>query len=149
MHAGLVGCDLAGVHELLDVGVVVRHAHQGAAAQQVDAGVSHVAHGHLVALDEHSGGGAAHAGLADAVLRAVDDGEVGGLDGGAQQGVVRGAGGVSANGVYGDGACDLAGGVAAHAVADRKERRAEKEGVLVVAADQAHVAAGAPGQVLV
>ena len=51
VDAGLVGRDLARVHKLLDVGVVVRDAHQRAMAQQVDARIAHVGHGHFVLLD--------------------------------------------------------------------------------------------------
>ncbi len=51
VDAGLVCRDLARVHKLLDVGVVVRHAHQRAMTQQVDARIAHVGHGHFVLLD--------------------------------------------------------------------------------------------------
>ena len=149
VRARLVGRDLPGVHELLDVGVVVRDAHERAVAQDVGARVAHVGHGHLVLLDEDGGGGAAHAGLADPGLRRCYDAGVGRLHGRAEKDVVGRAGGAVAHGLHGDRARDLPGGVAAHAVGDDEQRRAQQEGVLVVAAYEAHVAARAPGYELV
>ena len=145
MRARLVCRDLAGVDELLDIGVVVRDAHERAVVQHVGARVADVGHGHLVLLDEDGGGGAAHPGLADAVLGALDHGLVGGLDGRAKKNVVGGRRRALADGVHGDGAGDLAGRVAAHAVGHHEERRTEEERVLIVAANEAHVAARAPG----
>ncbi len=144
VRTGLVGRDLPGVDELLDVGVVVRHAHERAVAQQVDARVAHVRDGHAALLYKAAGGGAAHAGLAGAFLGAADDGGVGGLDRRAKKHVVGRGRGLVGDGLDRDGARHLAGGVPAHAVAHGKEGRAHEEGVLVVATDQAHVGAGAP-----
>ena len=146
MRAGLVGRDLAGVHELLDIGVVVRHADDGAAAQQVDAGIAHVGDGHLALLQKAAGGGAAHAGLAHAVLGALDDGGVRGLDGGPEEHVVGAGGRLLGNGSHGDGARDLARGMSAHAVAHGKEGCLDEEGVLVVAAHKTHVGTRAPAE---
>ena len=149
MGAGLVGRYLPGVHELLHVGVVARHAHERPVVQQVHAGVAHVGHGHAVAVDKDGGGGAAHAGLAAAVLCPLDHCQVGRLDGGAQEGVVGVVWRGGRDGLHGDGARHLASRVAAHAVAYGKEGRAEEEGVLVVAANQPHVAPGSPRDVVV
>ena len=54
VDAGLVGRYLARIHELLDIGVVVREAHERPLVQQVDARVAHMGDGHLATVDEHA-----------------------------------------------------------------------------------------------
>ena len=141
VRAGLVGRDLAGVHELLDVRVVMRHAHKRAVTQQVDARIAHMGDGHLSFLDEAARRGAPHAGLAHALLGAEHDGRVGGLHGDAQKDVVGACRSLLGDGADGNGARDLAGGVPAHAVAHGKQRCLHEERVLVVPADEANVGA--------
>ena len=118
MRARLVGGDLAGVDEFLDVGVVARDADEGALVEQVCARVAGVRDGHGGALDVGGGGGAAHARAAHAVDGRLDDGRVGRLDGSGEQGGVGRVGSGRRDGLDGDRARDLARGVAAHAVAD-------------------------------
>ncbi len=77
MRACLVGGDLAGVDELLDVRMVARDADERALVEEVGARVAHVRDGEGGALDVGGGGGAAHAGPAHAVHGRLDDGRVG------------------------------------------------------------------------
>ena len=127
VHARLVGGYLPGIDKLLDVGVVARHAHQRPGVEEVDARIANVGYGHAAALDECRRCRATHAGLAAAFLGTLNDGQVGGLDCGAQEGVVRRSGGLLANGLDCDGACHFAGSVAAHAITHGKAGRADEE----------------------
>ena len=144
VDAGLVGRNLASIHELLHVGVVAGHADERTLVEQVGARVAHVGDGERVVFDVGAGGRASHAGFAQAVEGGLDHGGVGGLDGCCQ---ARGVGGLRrrlGDGLDGDGGCHLAGGVSSHAVAHAKERRLHQIGVLIVRAYASDVGAGAP-----
>lgn len=81
---------------------------------------------------------------AHAVHGRLDDGRVGRLDGGGELCGIGRLGAGLGDGLDGDRAGNLTGGVAAHAVAHAEQRRGGEIGVLVVAAHAAHVGAGAP-----
>ena len=84
VHTGLVRRDLARIDELLNIGVVVCDADERPLVQEVGARIANVRDGDDVALDVRCGSGAAHARLSQAVGCGLDDGGVGGLDGGGQ-----------------------------------------------------------------
>ena len=144
VDASLVCRDLAGVHELLHVGVVAGHADERALVEQIGARVAHVGDGERVVFDVGAGGCAAHAGLAQAVQGRLDYGGVGCLDGCGQACCVGGLWGRLGNSLDGDGRGYLAGSVTTHAVAYAKERRLHQVGILIVRAHAANVGAGAP-----
>ena len=144
VDAGLVGRNLAGVHELLHIGVVAGHADERALVEQVGARVAHVGDGERIVFDVGAGCRATHAGFAQAVERGLDHGGVGCLDGCGQSRGVRGLRRRLGDGLDGDGGCHLAGGVSAHAVAHAKERRLHQIGVLVMRTHAADIGAGAP-----
>ena len=75
----------------------------------------------------------------------LDDGGIGGFHGGAQQHVVGMNGRPCADGLHGDAAGDLPGGMAAHSVAHGEHGGLDKEGILVVSAHQPDVRARTPG----
>ena len=144
MDAGLVGRNLAGVHELFHIGVVAGHANQRALVEQVGARVAHVGDGERVVFDIGAGGRATHAGLAQAIQGGLDHSGVGGLDGCSQACRIGRLRGCLCDGLDGDGGGYLTGGVAAHAIAHAKERRLHQIGILVVRAHAANVGASAP-----
>ena len=144
VDASLVCRDLAGVHELLHVGVVAGHADERALVEQIGARVAHVGDGERVVFDVGAGGCAAHAGLAQAVQGRLDYGGVGSLDGCGQACCVGGLWGRLGNSLDGDRRGYLAGSVTTHAVAYAKERRLHQVGILIVRAHAANVGAGAP-----
>ena len=144
VDASLVCRNLAGVHELLHVGVVAGHADERALVEQVGARVAHVGDGERVVFDIGASGCAAHAGLAQAIQGGLDYGGVGCLDGCGQACCVGGLRGRLGNSLDGDGRGYLAGGVTAHAVAYAKERRLHQVGILIVRAHTANVGAGTP-----
>ena len=144
MHAGLVGRDLAGVDELLHIGVVARDADERVVVHEVGARVAHVRDGKLSALDVGCRGGAAHAGTPHAVGSRLHDGGVCRLHGPCELSGVGCGGGVLGDGLHRDGGGHFAGRVPAHAVGDAEERRLHEVGVLVVGAHAAHVGAGTP-----
>ena len=146
VDARLFGCDLPGGYELLNVRVVVGHAHELALVQQVAARIAHMGHGHGRAVDNDGGAGGAHARSSGALRGSFDDGLVGGLDGGGQGRVVGRGGCRLGKARHGDGACHLASLVATHAVRHGEEREVHDEGVLVMLAHEAHVGARAPGK---
>ena len=144
VDASLVCGDLAGVYQLLHVGVVAGDADERALVQQVCARVAYVGDSDGVALYVGGRGGAAHARLAQAVECGFDHRGVGGFDGCAQQGGIGGMRSCFGDGLHGDGTRHLARGVAAHAVAHAEERRLDQVGILVMRAHAAHIGARAP-----
>ena len=146
----LVGAELAGVDEVLDVGVVVGDLRQHVAAQQVGAGVADVHQADLRADEPQCGERGAHALELAVLLHGVGYAVVGVHDGVAQRTheVVDAAVLVERfERADDDLAGDLAGGVTAHAVGDREQPRAGVDRVLVVVADEALVRAHRVAQV--
>ena len=160
----LLARQLPALDELVVDGVVLGDLLHLAAARQVDAAVAHVRDEALVAHDEERAQRRPHAALGGVDARLLVDLRAGALHRVLEQGddVLRrdlaragGAGGVVVEQLLlaldllvhradGDGARDLARGVAAHAVGDDEEREllVDEEVVLVVVADLADIGGG-------
>ena len=143
---GLLLGDAALVDEGLHEGVVVGDLVELLAPQEVSPRVTDVGERHLVTCAQERGHRGAHALELGAVVDLRLDLGVGGRNGPAEV-VVRVVATVALpveghHGADGDGAGDVASGVASHAVGDHEEVGAGIPGVLVLRADQSHVGAG-------
>jgi hypothetical protein len=139
---GLVRCELAGVDEVLDVGVVVGDLGEHVVAQQVRARVPDVDEADLRTDEAQSGERGAHALEVLALLHRVGDPVIRLDDGVAQHAhqVVDAPILVQRlEGADDDLARHLARRVPAHAVGDRQQPRSGVDGVLVVVADEAQI----------
>ena len=161
--ARLVVGDVTGRHELLDVAVVDGHAPQSPVAYEVRARIAHVDEGQLLAGgrlngavdrcvavggdDRQGGDRRAHALLVRVAERGPVDVAV---DLGDRRDdlleVVAASAQAGAQEIDGEGAGDLTGAVAAHAVGDDEDVRLGEEVVLVVGPDASGIGRRAPAQ---
>ena len=139
MDARLFRGNLAGFDEIGHERVVARELLDLPFVEQVRSRVAHLRDDEALAFEHGAGAGGAHALATAPLVRRLQDRVVRGLDSAPELvrvGVLRRPLG---DDVDGDLGCDLARGVAAHAVCHHEQRRRHDERVLVVVAHAADV----------
>ena len=135
MRASLISSNLTRINELLNVAVVVSNADQCAVMKQVNARVTNMSNGHLIALNKDGRGGGAHTGFANTLCRSINNFLVSSLNCSAKTDIVCGTWCLFGNNLNSNGACYLTSGVTSHTIADGKKGSAQKERVLVMLAN--------------
>ena len=135
VRASLISGNLTRINELLNIAVVMSNADQRAMMEQVNARVTNMSNGHLIALNEDSRGSGAHARFANTLCRSINNFLVSSLNCSAKTDIVCGTWCLFGNNLNSNGACYLTGGVTSHTIADGKKGSAQKERVLVMLAN--------------